>query len=122
VSDKMLDILKRRAADAGLSNVTGVRTGGHDIALPDGSADLVLLANVWHEITDHAALLAELRRVLKSAGRVVVIDWPAEETPVGPPMSDRIAEADALSALAAAGFSLTDEPELYPYNYTIVLS
>jgi ubiquinone/menaquinone biosynthesis C-methylase UbiE len=42
------------------------------IPLPDASVDLVLLYMVWHHVPDHAAAAAEVRRVLRPGGRVLV--------------------------------------------------
>jgi ubiquinone/menaquinone biosynthesis C-methylase UbiE len=122
VSEQMLSLLTARVAEHGLPNVAGLLTDGQHIDLPDSAADLILLANVWHEITDSASLVIELRRILKPGGRLVVIDWGKEDTPVGPPIAERIAASDTLRTLATVGFSLVDQPRLYPYNYTLVLS
>lgn len=47
-------------------------------SLPDQSADLVLLANIWHELDSLEAVLRETRRLLKSGGRLAILDWWAD--------------------------------------------
>jgi ubiquinone/menaquinone biosynthesis C-methylase UbiE len=42
------------------------------IPLPDASIDLVLLFLVWHHVRDRAAAAAEIRRVLRPGGRVLI--------------------------------------------------
>lgn len=122
ISSKMRDILTGKVAERGMSNVTGLVTDGLTIDLPDAAADVVLLANVWHELSDSDALIKEFRRLVKPGGRLVVVDWKAEETPVGPPIAERIPEAAAIAALAAVGFKVVVQPELYPYHYTAVFT
>jgi ubiquinone/menaquinone biosynthesis C-methylase UbiE len=83
------------------------------LPLPDASADLVLLSQVYHELRDRAAYLRELQRVLAPGGSLCLLDWrtPAEEpalskeaTPLGPPFEDRVSEARACAELQDAGF------------------
>lgn len=42
------------------------------IPLPGGTADLVFLSQVFHHLTDRTAALREIRRVLRSGGRLCV--------------------------------------------------
>jgi ubiquinone/menaquinone biosynthesis C-methylase UbiE len=69
---KFLDHTMEAAAGRGLGNL--VATEGDATALPyeDGSIDAVVLTAVLGEIPDRAAALAEIRRVLKPDGRLVV--------------------------------------------------
>jgi ubiquinone/menaquinone biosynthesis C-methylase UbiE len=72
LQQEFLDHVMRRAAEAGLENV--VPTRGDATALPyeDESMDAVVLTAVLGEIPDPAAALAEIRRVLRPGGRLVV--------------------------------------------------
>jgi ubiquinone/menaquinone biosynthesis C-methylase UbiE len=72
LQQEFLDHTMRRAAARGLDNV--VPTQGDATALPyeDASVDAVVLTAVLGEIPDRAAALAEIRRVLRPAGRLVV--------------------------------------------------
>jgi ubiquinone/menaquinone biosynthesis C-methylase UbiE len=63
--------VERRAKGANLSNVRTILSDG-DTALPDESADVVLLYDVLHSVPDKEALLAELCRVLKPGGHLLV--------------------------------------------------
>ena len=72
VQQEMLDHTMRRAAQAGIENV--VPTLGDATSMPyeDGSFDGAYLVTVLGEVPDQEAALRELRRVLKSGGRLVV--------------------------------------------------
>jgi len=52
--------------------VTYLEGSADAIPLPDTSVDLVLLYMVWHHVPDHAAAAAEVRRVLRPGGRVLI--------------------------------------------------
>ena len=72
LQQEFLDHVMRGAAERDLGNL--VPTQGDATALPyeDDSVDAVVLTAVLGEIPDRAAALAEIRRVLKPGGRLVV--------------------------------------------------
>jgi ubiquinone/menaquinone biosynthesis C-methylase UbiE len=72
LQQEFLDHVMRGAGDRGLENL--LPTQGDATALPfeDASVDAVILTAVLGEIPDSAAALAEIRRVLKPGGRLVV--------------------------------------------------
>ena len=54
------------------TNVTATRGDARTLPYPDGAFDAAYLVGVLGEIPDEPAALRELRRVLKSDGRLVV--------------------------------------------------
>jgi ubiquinone/menaquinone biosynthesis C-methylase UbiE len=87
------------------ARITPLRAVASALPLTASSVDLVYSVNLWHELDDPTAVLAEAMRVLAPDGVVAVVDWKAEETPKGPPLAHRI-PADAIAqALEAAGFT-----------------
>jgi ArsR family transcriptional regulator len=75
LSRRMLNIARTRLAEAGLS-ACELRHG--DILhtdLPSGEADLVVVHQVLHFLTDPAAALREAARLLTPGGRLLVVDF-----------------------------------------------
>ncbi len=72
LQQEFLDHTIHAASERGLTNL--MPTQGDATALPyeDASVDAVVLTAVLGEIPDRAAALAEIRRVLKPGGRLVV--------------------------------------------------
>jgi ubiquinone/menaquinone biosynthesis C-methylase UbiE len=69
---EMLDHTLRRAEARGLTNVTATHGDARTLPYDDASFDAAYLITVLGEIPDQHVALAELRRVLKPAGRLVV--------------------------------------------------
>ncbi len=67
VQPAALTMTMARAARAGLTNVESILSD-RDTGLPDGSVDVVLLYDIYHELAYPATILAELHRVLKVSG------------------------------------------------------
>jgi len=72
VQQEMLDSLNRRAAKAGITLIVIRRGDAQRLPYPDRTFDAAYLIGVLGEIPDGAAALAELRRVLRPAGRLVI--------------------------------------------------
>jgi protein-L-isoaspartate O-methyltransferase len=72
LQQEMLDHTMRRAADAGLTNVTPTQSDATAMPYEDGSFDAAYLTTVLGEIPDQDAVFREFARVLKPGGRLVV--------------------------------------------------
>jgi ubiquinone/menaquinone biosynthesis C-methylase UbiE len=105
VEPVMLDELRTLVRERGLSNVDVAQSEETSIPLEEGIADLVLLVFVLHEPPDPMAFLAEIIRLLKPSGRVLVVDWQDWPTEQGPPLEVRISQEEAKALLGAAGLS-----------------
>src|SRR5213079_1950526 len=69
VQPQMLEILRRRLADKHITNVTLIQGAVDDARLPQGSVDLELMVDVYHELSEPQAMLRGLRDGLKPGGR-----------------------------------------------------
>jgi len=72
IQQEMLDHTMRRAGEAGLDNVISTHGDAQELPYEDGSVDAVILITVLGEIPDQARALAEVARVLRPGGRLVV--------------------------------------------------
>ena len=79
MTDEMLELARRNAQDAGVSNAVFLKGVIENVPLPADSADVVISNCVINLSTDKAAVLTEIARVLKPGGRVGVSDIVAED-------------------------------------------
>jgi ubiquinone/menaquinone biosynthesis C-methylase UbiE len=120
VAPEMLARLRERIAEARLTNVDCVEAEATATMLPAASCDRVLLANVWHEFDDRAAVLAEARRILRPQGHIALLDWRPDVEPVhGPPLEHRISAESARQSLVQAGFAPAAAPRLFPFSWLL---
>ncbi len=117
VDADLLAHLDARAREASLGQLTTVLAPPDDPQLPAAGVDLVFFSNVWHHIEDQAGYLEKVRRALKPAGRLVMIDFHKRDLPVGPDPRMKIAREDLVAQLEAAGWRLTREHDFLPYQY-----
>jgi SAM-dependent methyltransferase len=113
MTDEMLELARRNAAEAGVANVEFVKGYIEDIPLADASVDVVISNCVINLSGDKPRVLAEAARVLTPGGRLAVSDVIAD-----PDMDDAtradmaqwtgciagaLTEAEFRAALTAAG-------------------
>lgn len=110
VEPVMLDEIRTLVAEQALSNVSVVQSDEVSIPLDDGLADLVLLGFVLHEPPAVESFLAEIVRLLKPDGRVLVIEWQDHPTAAGPPLEHRISAEEARALLGFAGLAVERLP------------
>jgi arsenite methyltransferase len=79
MTDEMLALAQRNAAEAGVKNVHFLKGVIEQIPLPASSVDVVISNCVINLSVDKAAVLTEIARVLKPGGRVGVSDIVAED-------------------------------------------
>jgi SAM-dependent methyltransferase len=114
MTEEMLDLARRNAAEAGATNVEFVRGTIEDVPLPDASIDVVISNCVVNLSTDKPAVLAESYRVLAPGGRVGISDVVAEDDVTPAERAERgsyvgciagaLSRREYLDGLAAAGF------------------
>jgi ubiquinone/menaquinone biosynthesis C-methylase UbiE len=78
MTDEMLALARKNAAEAGIANVHFLKGVIEEIPLPAESVDVVISNCVINLSVDKAAVLTEIARVLKPGGRVGVSDVVAE--------------------------------------------
>ena len=104
----MLNGLKENIAKSGV-NPKVIKIVKNDVChtgIPNESVDLVLFANVLHEVADRKAFFQEVKRISKITALIVDVDWKKIQTEHGPPLESRLSEDEANQILSESGFTV----------------
>ena len=117
VSRDMLEVLEQRGLPP---HVHPIHAQESKFDIPDGVVDIALLGFVLHELAHATEFLGEVRRILRPDGRLVVLEWVPQEEPIGPPLHERLSEAQSETLLAAGGFQILERGHANASNYLLV--
>lgn len=108
----MLEGLKERALESGVSNIITIQTEEYDLKLPDEVISFGLLVNVFHEIEEKQKFIQEIKRVLKPEGCLAIIEWKKESMEMGPPVSHRLSAEEIITILERENFKPYSKMEI----------
>jgi ubiquinone/menaquinone biosynthesis C-methylase UbiE len=113
----MLGLLKHRAAEAGVTNIEPVLGTLVDPQLPPESLDLVLLVDVYHELSHPEQMLRAIRASLKPGGRVALAEFRGEDDAVPIKPLHKMTKAQILKELTPNGFRLVRQFDELPWQH-----
>jgi ubiquinone/menaquinone biosynthesis C-methylase UbiE len=116
IQEGMVALLREDAAAQGVGNLTGIVMASDAIDLPGDNADLIIMAQLHHELDAPAPLLAECKRLLRPGGTVAIVDWKDEDNGRSPAAGRRVPVATLRAQLADAGFSDLTEYDVYEFH------
>ncbi len=116
ILDGMIELLAEDAAARGLDNVHGIVMQPNSIALPDDSADIVVMAQLHHELDEPAPLLGECKRLLRPGGTIAIVDWADADNGKSPPVGRRVPVARLQDELTTAGFAALALHDVYEFH------
>jgi ubiquinone/menaquinone biosynthesis C-methylase UbiE len=104
VQEKMLEVLGKRAAKAGLGDRIVIRLCEPNSLGVSEPIDLCLAFNVVHEVPDAGALFSQIRGILKPAGKLLLSEPPGH-------VSEKEFR-ETLALASTAGLKLVGEPKI----------
>ncbi len=116
----MIERLKQNLAERGVTNVETVLGTEADPKLPPGSADLVLLVDVYHEIQQPELTMDAVRRALKPDGRLVVIEYRKEDPSIPIDPLHKMTVGELRAELEPIGFQFDELMDFLPTQHIAV--
>jgi SAM-dependent methyltransferase len=114
MTEEMLALARRNAAEAGITNAHFLKGVIEDVPLPAESVDVVISNCVINLSVDKTSVLTEIARVLRPGGRIGISDVVAEDRLTPEQRAERgsyvgciagaLSSSEYVAGLAAAGF------------------
>ncbi len=122
------DILKHLKLNTNERHQGVIETLWGDIEKPGGThlrdmlLDAVILANTFFQVENRFGCLGEIKRVLKSSSKLVVIDWAGSYSGMGPASEKVISEHEAEDFFISGGFHKLKSFRAGSHHYGIVFT
>lgn len=120
VSPDMILHINRRIRELKVTNVISILADPDDPLLPDSTINRFFFSDSWHHIENQTKYLTLIKRMLKSGGEVIMIDFQKKDLPFGPPLEMKIAREDLIKQMESSGFRLLKEYRFLPYQYFLI--
>jgi predicted methyltransferase len=122
IQQGMLDLLNKRLARSKITNVTTVLGTQNDPRLPAEALDLVIMVDVYHELSQPQVMLGRIRGSLKPGGRLVLLEYRKEDPDIPIRPEHKMSVADAKLEVEAEGFKLTKTNEDLPRQHILIFT
>ncbi len=121
IQPQMITMLRRNVRQMKLDKViTPVLCTATETKLPDAAIDLAIMVDVYHECSHPIETLKGIRKALKPGGRLVLIEFRAEDPEVPIKPEHKMTLAQARKEVEAQGFRfLKNDPRL-PWQHIII--
>lgn len=120
VQPQMVAMLKEMVGRSGLSQIEPVLGSEDDVRLPPGSVDLAIMVDVYHELAYPYEVLASITRALKPGGRLVFVEYRAEDDEVPIKPLHKMSEAQVKREAAVHPLEWERTIETLPWQHMIV--
>ena len=120
IQQEMLDGLTRRAERQAIHNIRLTRGSLIDPRLPAGTMDLVLMVDVYHEFSHPQQMLSAIRKSLKPSGRIVLVEFRAEDPNVPIKPLHKMSKQQILKEIVPNGFRLDHQFDGLPWQHMMM--
>ena len=122
IQSGMLTLLQQNVTKAKLDNVVPVLGSLDDPKLPADSIDLAIMVDVYHEFSEPQKMLQRIRESLKPDGRLVLLEYRAEDPNVPILKDHKMSKAQVKQEVEHEGFKQSRVYDDLPWQHLFVFT
>jgi ubiquinone/menaquinone biosynthesis C-methylase UbiE len=88
--------------------------------IPNQSLDAVYLVNVLFFLNNKEVAFSEAKRMLKSDGQLLVVEWLSGDMSIGPPADKRVPKETITQLASSTNFSQIKDIDAGKYHYGVL--
>jgi ubiquinone/menaquinone biosynthesis C-methylase UbiE len=120
IQQEMLDLLTNKLAAENIFNVKPVLGTITDPKLPPASVDLILMVDVYHEFDHPFEMVEAMCRALKPGGRMVFVEFRAEDPKVPIKRLHKMSEAQVRKEMSMHPLAWVETINTLPQQHLMV--
>jgi len=122
IQQGMLELLQQNVSKAKLDNVIPVLGTIDDPKLPADSLDLAIMVDVYHEFSEPQKMLQRIREALKADGRLVLLEYRAEDASVPILPDHKMTKAQVKQEVEHEGFKQSRVYDDLPWQHLFIFT
>ena len=125
ILEQKVDALKNQARLWGLRNIITIKTNleaEKGSQLDEKSVDWVVIVNMLYQNDKKGSILKEAQRILKPKGKILLIDWGATSTSIGPAKQIRISQEELTKKIQQYSLTIQKEIAVGDFHFGMVLT
>lgn len=120
VQPEMVRILENRIKSSGLTQIEARLSEVDDVKLPTGTVDMVVMVDVYHELAFPFEVMTSVMKALKPGGRVVFVEYKAEDPKVPIKTLHKMSEAQIRKEAGVFALDWERTVSTLPWQHVVV--
>ena len=120
VQPEMINLLQAGVKRSGLTQIEAKLSAVDDVKLPASSVDLAIMVDVYHELAYPYEVMASLLKALKPGGRLVFVEYKAEDPLVPIKPLHKMSEAQIKREAAVFALDWERTVKTLPWQHVVV--
>ena len=120
VQPEMITLLQAGVKRSGLTQIETKLSAVDDVKLPASSVDLAIMVDVYHELAYPYEVMASLMKALKPGGRVVFVEYKAEDPLVPIKQLHKMSEVQIKREAAVFALEWERTVKTLPWQHVVV--
>ncbi|MEX2513181.1 MAG: class I SAM-dependent methyltransferase [Cyclobacteriaceae bacterium] len=120
IQDEAIQYIRNKSKEIGQKNVEAIKGNEKSPNLPQNSIDLVIMVDVYHEISYPKEMLTEIKKSLKQNGKLLLIEYRGEDPEVAIKPLHKMTVKQVEKELSANGFTLVKNGQFMNIQHFLV--
>ncbi len=120
IQDDFIKYLKNRKEESKIENVEVVKGTDKSPNLPANSIDLIIMADVYHELEYPHEMLQSIKKSLKTEGKLLLLEYRGEDSSLPIKPLHKTTAVQLTKELDANGYKLFFDGEFLPIQHFLL--
>jgi len=120
IQDEAVTYIKQQSEKLEIENVIPVKGSEKSPNLPNGEVDLVIMVDVYHELSYPQEMLGAIYESLKPNGKILLLEYKGEDPTINIKPLHKMTEKQVKKELKANGFEFVENGKFLPIQHYLI--